>query len=240
MAVSFTPLSNALASTSNTNSYAGNAGTPASGDLLICAVQVSDSTEAGGASFSLSGTWTWNLLTSFTYNGGADTLLIFWAVATAATSTTPTFSCTGDNGSGCIIDCWRITGAEGQTQPYLRQFKTSTGSVANPSITMDTAILTGNGVLAFASNKTNSAAQWTPPTNWTETANHETSYNTPTTSMEAAFRTSGETGTTISWTNANTTQWGIILLEFYVATSGPIALDSNGSMSGFFGGISSV
>lgn len=223
MALAFTALSNATASTSQASSYAGTAGTPASGDLLIAVVQVSDSlpTQLGGAAtFAMTGTWTWTLLYTFQYNT-TDAIAIFYARATAATSTTPTFTCTGDAATGCIIDCWRVTGQEGAGAPYFRQIKTNTGTSANPSVTMDAAILTGNGVLGFASNKTNSATQWTAPGSWTEAANHEVAYNTPTTSLEIATRASGETGSTITWTNANTSAWIVGVIEFYVSGTGP-------------------
>lgn len=235
MAIAFTALSNSTASTSNTNSYAGTAGAPANGDLLIAIVQASDtvSTRDGGAgAFTMTGQWTWTLLQTYTYNSGADSIAIFWAKATGTTSTTPTFDCTGDNASGCVVDCYRITGQEGVDQPYIRQIKTNTGTSANPSVTMDTAVLTGNGVLGFASNKTNNAAQWTAPGSWTEPANHEVAYNTPTTSMQTCNRASGETGTTITWTNSNTTAWIVGVIEFYVSGSGPAVSDpSTGSFS---------
>lgn len=240
MALSFTALSNQTASTSNTNSYAGTAGTPASGDLLIAIVMVSDSVatvDGGAGAFAMTGTWTWNLLYTFRWNTNLDTVAIFWARATAATSTTPTFTCVGDNGTGCIIDVWRVTGQEAEGAPYFRQIKTNTGNTANPSVTMDSAILTGNGVLGFGCNLTNSAAQWTAPTSWTEAANHETTYNTPPHSMEIATRASGETGTTITWTNANTTNWIVGVIEFYVAGTGPT---SELGASGYFGGNSSI
>ena len=235
MAIAFSALSNSTASSSNTSSYAGTAGTPTTGDLLIAIVQVSDSvsTMNGGAgAFAMTGTWTWTLHYTFTYNSGADSIAIFSAPATAGTSTTPTFTCTGDAGSGAVVDCFRITGAEGVNQPYIRQIKTNTGTSANPSVTMGSAILTGNGVLGFASNKTNSATQWTAPTSWTEAANHEVSYTSPTTSLQTCTRASGETGTTITWTNSNTTAWIVGVIEFYVAGTGPsIAEPSTGVLN---------
>ena len=209
MAVTFTQLAAASASTSNTSSYAGTAGTPAAGDLLLCFVIASDTVAAGTMT---GGGWTWNKLTSFTKNGGLDTLYVFWAFATAATSTTPTFDCTGDNATGCIIYCLRVTGSGGTS---IRQMNTNTGSTANPSVTMPYAILTGNGVVGFVVNGTNSAVQFTAPTSWTENA--ETSYNTPPNGGEVASRASGETNTTITWTNANTTAWGAIVIELWAS-----------------------
>lgn len=231
MALAFTALAAATASTSNTNSYAGNAGTPSSGDLLICFVSAQTTVAAG----AMTGQWTWNLLTSFTKNSGADTIYVFWARTTGTTSTTPTFDCTGDNATGCIISCIRVTGQEGGGAPYLRQMKTATGSTANPAVAMDTAILTGNGCLGFCANGTNSAVQFTAPSTgggWTEV--HEVSHTNSPHGATTVSKVSGETGSTITWTNSNTTAWGAIILEFYVSGTGPIMLDDPGA-SGFFG-----
>jgi hypothetical protein len=227
MALAFTSLAAASTDTSNTSSYAGTSGNPANGDLLIACAMVSDTVAAGSMS---GGGWTWNKLTSFTKNSGLDTFYIFWARATGTTATAPTMDVTGDNGTGASIHCWRVTGQEGGGAPYLRQMKTATGSSANPAITMDSAILTGNGCISFVCNGTNSAAQFTAPTSWaTAIAN---SYNTPTNGLASSSRASGETGSTITWTCANTTAWGLILMEFYVSGTCAVPLDGACGVSG--------
>lgn len=225
MAVAFTSLAAVSTSTSNTSSYAGTAGTPANGDLLICGVLVSDSTVAGGA-WTMSGAWTWTRFFDFTFNGGLDTIALFWARATAATSTTPTVDVTGDNGTGACLHCWRVTGADGAGTPYCRQIKTNTGSSANPSVTMDAAILTGNGVFSFAGNGTNSTTQWTNPSGWA--SDLENAFTSPTHGFASASRGSGETGSTITWTNANTTAWGVVVVEVYVSGTGITPIDCPG------------
>lgn len=216
MAVAFTQLAAGSADTSNTNSYAGNAGTPASGDLLICFVSAATTVAAGTLT---GGGFTWRRLTSFTKNAGADTIYVFWTIATSATSTTPTFDCTGDNAAGCIIYCLRVTGDSANLRPYFRQIATATGSSANPAVTMNFAILTGSGVCGFCSNGTNSSTQFTQPSGWAE--NSEVAYNTPPNSGQTSSRTSGETGSTITWTNANTTAWGAIVIEIGLEPSVP-------------------
>ena len=123
----------------------------------------------------MTGTWTWTKLTSFTFNGGLDTIYVFWAIATAATSTKPVFSCAGDSATGCIIYTLRITGQDAGGAPYIRQMKTATGNTANPSVTLDNAVLTGNEVVGVACNKKNSSTQWTAPASWSE--NSEGTYN---------------------------------------------------------------
>jgi len=232
MPLAFTALAAATASTTNAATYAGTAGTPVAGDLLICFVMAS-----GNTAGTMSGTFTWTRLTSFTKNTGADTIYIFWAYAATATSTTPTFNSSSGNCTGCIISCVRVTGGEGVRQPYLRQISPpTTSAVVNPVVTFNAAPLTGNGCLAFATNGVNSATQWTAPTSWTEL--HEVAYGTPANSGQTCYRVSGETSSALTWTNANTgSPSGLIALEFYNAGTGPTPDDT---ISGFFGNISSI
>lgn len=232
MPLAFTALAAASATTTNASSYNSNAGTPAAGDLLICFVLASGNTNG-----SLSGTFTWTRLTSFTKNSGADTIYIFWAYAATATNTTITFTSSSGNCTGCIISCVRVTGGEGVRQPYLRQISPpTTSAVVNPVVTFNTAPLTGNGCLAFATNGVNSTTQWTAPTSWTEVS--EVAYGTPNNSAQTCFRASGETSATLTWTNANTgSPSGLIALEFYNAGTGP---NPDNNISGFFGNITSV
>lgn len=203
----------------NQASHTGTAGTPASGDLLIAIIAVSGNTAVG----TMSGAWTWTFLTSYTKNAGADTVFVFYAYASAATSTTPVYTISGTS-TGSAMSVLRLTGLEGQTQPYIRQFKTATGTTANPSVTLDAAPLTGNGLVGIASNTTASSVQWTIPTGWTAEI-HETSYATPANSLQSCYRASGATVAAISWTNASTTAWGIMIIEFYVAGAGPTECD---------------
>jgi len=227
MAVAFTQLAAINALTTNTSSYAGTAGTPVAGDLLICFAYISATVAAGSMT---GGGWTWTKLTSFSTGVQSGTLYVFWAYASAATSTTPLMDVSGDNGTGSIIQCFRITGSEGVQVPSIRQFKTNTNAgSANPSVTMDAAIKTENGVIGMSVNATNSATQYTAPTSWTEGGEIGMG-TTPAAGGETAFRASGETNTTITWTNANTTAWAAIVLEINVpqfrSVSGGAAISS--------------
>lgn len=214
--------------TNNAASHTGTAGTPAAGDLLIACVEVTGNTAVG----SMSGAWTWKFLTSFVKNSGADTVYIFYAAATAATSTTPVYTISG-NSTGSAMSVLKVTGIDSVVQPYVRQWKTAVASTANPAVTLDAAVLTGSGVIGIAMNTTNSAAQWTAPASWTEV--HELAYTNPTTSLETCYRASGETGSTITWTNANVTAWGVFVMELWVAGAGRSDANSEYNSSGMFG-----
>ncbi len=208
MAITFTQLATATSSTANTNTYAGNAGTPAANDLLIAMVMASATTATG----TMTGTWTWTKYTSFTLNSGADTIYIFWAYASAATSTTPTFDCTGDNATSCSIYVYRVTGLESQKALSPVRFKTNTASTANPSVVMGSAIDSRNGCFGMCANGTNSSVQFTTPSGWAEDS--EVGMGTaPTGGVTYNSRASGETASTITWTNSNTTPWGAFVME---------------------------
>lgn len=223
MPMSCTQLAAGSANTNNNQTtHAGNSGSPAAGDLLIAIVQVSGNTVAG----SMSGTWRWTFLTSFTKNSGADTVYIYWAYASAATLTAPVYNISG-NSTGSAMIVLRLTGLEGQQVPSVRQMVSAVASTANPAVTLNYAVNTNNGVIGIATNTTNSSTQWTMPTGWTAEVT-ELAYNTPGTSLQVCYRTSGETGRTITWTNANTTAWGVMVIEFWVprfrSTGGGMAL----------------
>lgn len=208
MAIAFTTSTAGTNSTSNTTSYAGSASTPAAGDLLLCFVTSSDTVATG----TMTGAWTWTLLKSFTFNGGTDTVYVFYAYADSATSTTPTFDCTGDTATGAIVYWLRVTGNYGQKTPSIRQFKTATGSGVNPSVTLDYAPLSGNGCVGVYGKKTISGTG-SSPGSWT-TASSLT-YSTPTTRQVVSCRASGETSSTITWTQADAGNWGVLVLELW-------------------------
>lgn len=235
MALAFTALAAANASTANqSTAYLGNAGTPVANDILVCYVMCSGRNAVGTLS---GGGWTWELLTGFTKNAGADFVSVWYAYATAATSTTPSYL-PGGAATGCIISCVRVTGQEGTNVPYVRQSASNVGATINPTLVFGAAPLTGNGILAFAGNQTNNTAQWTAPASFTEIS--EVAYNTPANSTETVQRASGQTNATLTWTNANTTGWWIVGIEFYVAGTGPTEPYESGSGTGVSGGIFSI
>jgi len=210
MAIAFNALANMSTSTAGAESYAGTAGTPAAGDLLICMVAATATTAAGG----MTGQWTWTKLTSFTYNSGVDSMYVFWAYASAATATTPTFTCTGDAATACEIYCLRVTGSSGIQVPCICQFKTATGASTNPPVTMYGAINTNNGCISLvAENGTQSSGStFTAPTGWGAAVQAGTG-TSPRHATAVSSRVSGETGSTITWTKADSSPWGLIVME---------------------------
>jgi hypothetical protein len=236
MALAFTALAAANANTTNqSTAYAGNAGTPVANDILICYVMCSGNVTVGTLS---GGGWTWNLLVSSLKTSGADIISIWYAHATAATSTTPSYL-PAAAATGCIISCVRVTGQEGTNVPYIRQIARGAASTANPTAVFGVAPLTNNGILAFATNLTNSTAQWTAPASFTEIS--EVAYNTPANSLETVSRGSGQTVATLTWTNAQVTAWVTYAIEIYTSGTGPTEPNDFGfNSAGFFGGINTL
>ena len=232
MAVTFTQLAIGTASTANqSTAYLGTAGTPAAGDLLIAFIVAAGNTTIGTLS---GGGFTWNVLTSAALST-THFVSIWWAAAPTATSTTLSYLPSAA-ATGCILYCVRVTGTANQLSATVGQALqqaavTATGTTAAEAFTFGANTTAGNGVLAFASNLTNSATQWTPPTGFIEMT--ELAFNTPTTSGEVAQLANVITpATTYTWTNANTTQWRVFGVEFAAAQA--TTFDPMG-MLGFFG-----
>jgi hypothetical protein len=223
-------------STSNTNSYASASFTPAANDLLVVFI-VADGTTTAAATMTDSQGLGFVKISDVAFNAGADHVYCFIAQKLAANSAmTVTFDCTGDNATGANIYVARVSGGEGI---YWRQVSSGSGAAgATPAVAMADAFITSNGGIACVGNGANPAAL-TPPASWTETNGVDTGHATPPTGQECPNRTSGETGSTITWGGTSGTAWGAIVIELYVAGNGIIAPDPFG-MNGFFGGSSSV
>jgi hypothetical protein len=229
MAISFASLSTAFAATTNqSTAYTGTAGTASAGDILIAFVSVSGNTTAGTMA---GGSLTWTLVTSASKNAAADFCLVYWAYVASTVSVTPSYTPSAA-ATGCTIDVVRVVGSTGTSGALnlVQAAATATGTTANPTIVFGAATNTNSGILLFGANGTNSSTQWTAPTGFTEL--QEVAYNTPANSSESAYRISGGTATTYTWTNANTTSWRTFGLEFAAAQA--TTFDPMGMM-GFFG-----
>jgi len=229
MAVSFTLLSTPVASTANqSTAYTGTAGTAQAGEVLISFASVSGNTTAGTMA---GGSLTWTLVTSGLKNTNADFCAVYWAYAASTVSVTPSYTPSAA-ATGCIIIVTRVAGATSTSSALnlTQTAVTATGTTANPTITFGAATNTSNGVLVLVANGTNSTTQFTAPTGFTELS--EVAFNTPTNGAEVAYRISGATATTYTWTNANTTSWRSFGLEF---TAVPVTSFDPMGMMGFFG-----
>jgi hypothetical protein len=108
---------------------------------------------------------------------------------------------------------FKVSGAD-RVAPIVQK-KTAATTGANPTVTLDAAMQTGNAYIAgFGCPR--SPPTSTPPASWTETA--DAGYSTPTAGATGAFRVNGETGTSITFTSASVA-YGMIGVEIKAAAA---------------------
>lgn len=237
MAMALVQLAAATNTSTDASAYTGTAGAPAIGDLVVMVFYVTgySTNNTGRIPTITGGGYTWNLeQTLVTGTGGADRVFIASAIATSVTSITPVITCFGVC-TGCIMKGFRLTGLEGQSQLYIRQSATATGSTANPVITLPNAALTGNGMFGVIVNLSN-ALNFSAPAGWT--SQFEVPIQTPAADIMVFYRVSGFTGTSVNVTSALTVLWNAIVMELYNVGTGPT--DNSGISRGMFNGISSI
>lgn len=233
-AVGITEVTPDVASSTDGTTYSTAAFGPANNAILVAWVAASGTVDAGSLSTSTGGL-SWNKIADVVYNS-VNTLYVFWAYtgASAPGSVTVTFTCPGDAATGAIIAVEEVTGADLVTGNPIRQFKTNSGSSSNPTVTMDAAMVAGNGDLAAFGRPANPPGAVSPGGGaWSEIA--DTGYTTPSNGMSAAH-TVGDTASAITFTD-DAGNYGIIGIEIYASGAGPGPGDSFDpfGMSGFFG-----
>ena len=209
-----------IVSTSNATTYDFGSFTPTANSLLVCVAVVSATVAAGSMSTVSGTTLTWNQETTF--DGGGDRFYLYWAkVGSSVSASVYRINVTGDAGTGCFGYMLTFTGYDSKRANPIRQFAANSGlGTANANVTFSDAMNTNNGYAALWSgglSSSNPANVSTPPTSWTEIGDN--GYGSPTRNASCAFRAGGETGTTITFTNA-TASWGCVGFEVY-ADTGP-------------------
>lgn len=199
----------AISTTTDATSFSTSSFTPSANAVLTVALRMPN---ALFATHTVSGgglTWTkMNINPS-----GASCNDVWWAVTGGSPSSmTITIATNGVSATACLATILEFTGAD--VASPIRQSKGVSGSGANPSITLDNALLTNNGYAGtVGTGQTNVI---TEPGSWTEA--DELNVSTPTTRLESAYRATGETGSTITWTMTNTS-WVVMAFEVNKASS---------------------
>lgn len=204
--------------------------TPTVGDLIVAVGGKGGLIEGSGRTFSdnnSGGAGTYSLVSSATTTAAFGTSLnvyIRTSLIAAATSTTFSEALNGASDGGGGVALFRISGMTQTGLSAVVQTKNINNQAAStPSLTMDAAISTANAVIGGIINQTNGTANTAPPTGWTE--GWDLGFNTPTTGWEGAFRSSGETRTTIPWTAASPSAWGAWIIELDASGGGGGATD---------------
>jgi hypothetical protein len=207
-----------LASTSNATSYAMDAFKPVPHSTLVCFVFATGTVAA--APTMTGGGLTWTRLTPNQLYNAVDTAYAFWARAGPnPASCTPTFDCTGDGATGVNMMLWSVEGADPVTS--IVQSKQAAATGANPTLTFAAAMKAVNAYVSGFACQTN-PPNGTAPANWTRNVN--IGYNTPTSGACGASRVNGESGTTVTWTQASS-NYAIWAVE--IAVAAPLVVPSD-------------
>lgn len=213
MAINITRPVAPIASSANVTSYATASFTPTANAFLVVLVFATATTATGSVmGFGLN--W-------YKYNSGAisgSTLYIFWAKTGASVSAdVVTFDCTGDAATGCFIVVHEATGDDQFTRIPIRQSVFNAASSTNANGTFASALDTNNGyIAAYAGGLT--AGVSTVPTGWTQSSDGDIS--NPTANFFSARRSTGESGSTVTFTNPST-GWLFVGVEIYADGLGP-------------------
>lgn len=213
MAIAISEPTPEVATTTNTDTLATAAFTPAANSVLVAIVHALDSVLPTPTFTDSEGAWT--LKTVFNWPTGdlAHCSYVFWRkVGGSPVSIQPTFDCTGDPFIGCAIHPFQAIPDVLVAGDPIRQVAVNDSALtpsANPSVTFASALKTANGYVASMSRE---AVGVTPPTSWTETAEH--TITAPGQCFWGAYRAGGETGTTITATAA-AEHWAMLAVEVY-------------------------
>ena len=198
------------ATTTNAETYAFTAFTPAAGDLIVAMARAGATAVAGDMTSDVGITFT--KLDHVLYNASGARVYVFVANEFAtAVSTTLTFTCTGDAADGCVRMAARVSGMSRTGLAAVRQYKKQENAAAGtPAPAFDAACLTTNPTIACMGNLSNPAGM-TQPSGWTERA--DSGHTNPTSGGYYASRDSGFTGTTVTWGSASATDFGAMIIE---------------------------
>src|SRR3990167_3549978 len=204
--------------------------TPALNDLIV--VVAAASGMAGGDNISVADNNS-DGLGAYTriaraLGGGTTGMLDIWirnSKVGSATSTTFTATITGDTGGGLTV--LKVTGMSRAGSSASKQFADEDSQTENPpTCVFPAAALTANACIGAIFGEDNPIAL-TQPSGWSETT--DTGWASPTSGIHVTFRSSGETGQTISWSGGATTDHCDVLVE--LDTSANI-VDADGSSAG--------
>lgn len=161
-----------------------------------------------GAVTPAGGGLTWTLIASQIFNT-TDCIYAYRAFTGAGPVTLSPNVLLSSNATGCCMMAFMWTGAAVGAATPIRQSKTAATTAANPAVTFDLPVMTVNGyMMAFGMPRNPPTSA--PPASWTEIA--DTGYATPAAGASGAFRVTGETASTFTFTSSSAA-YGIIGVE---------------------------
>lgn len=204
------------------NTTAGNktvTATPAVNDLIVVIAAASGTSEANASTTSVSDNNSSGAYTKIAESAaGSSPRISIWIRTTFVGSATSTiFTATQASSSGGGLEVLKATSMQRVGAQAARGFGSNfNASSGTPSVALQQAALTGNGIVGGVTNST-SPGGVTQPASWTSSQN--LGYSTPTTGLSTSFRSSGETSTTITWGGTSASAWRAAVVE--LDTSAP-------------------
>lgn len=206
-------------STSNVATYSMASFTPTANSLLVLMVYATATNPVSPAVTNTGTALTWTLEKAQLV--GTNSYYIFWAkVGPTVSASVITFTCTGDNATGCQMSVHTFTNYNKFRANPIRQslINTATTTSASPAFTFASAPEPSNGYVIGWSG-TRGANASTPPAGWTESV--DLTYNTPTTNFATARRNGGlSSAGPYTFTASASTAWVTMGVEVYVARRG--------------------
>jgi hypothetical protein len=209
-----------------TAAWNSNSFTPTAGSTLVVFIGGAGTIENPASLTSSVGGQTFELFTAIPHSSAAAPNSVLYGyvgtAAASASSQTVTYVEGADPPTGVNYHVYEITGITKLGLSAIRQSATDTGAgLSTPAAAFSVSALTGNPTLGAVHVNNINPATMTPPTNWTEGA--DTGHATPDMGMESCYRNSGFTGTTMTWGNAASGSYGIILVEIDASASSGVA-----------------
>lgn len=208
--------------------------TPALGDLIVIVACNTGRTTAQPPTItdnSTGGHGTYVQVVSSSKNTSADSLWIYVRADSIQSATSTVFTAAQASDSGGGLQVFKITGMTLAALASVRQSASQNNQAAagTPAPAFGVAALTGNPCIGAVFNATNPATM-TPPTSWTESV--DTGYATPTTGIETVFRSSGFTGTTVTWGSTSASAFCDVVAEFSAA-QGALVVQDDEQLKGY-------
>lgn len=218
MAVAISEPTTSVVTTTDGTSLALGSYTP-SADSIQVAICVGKGTLTDAATLTdTEGAWTREAVGQFWDATFLSRMWVFWRKVDASpVAINPTLDTGADGFTAAGIMIFEIIPDVMPSGNPIRQYKfnannSGTTSVS-PTITFNSAPLTGNGLVASAVHATNAADFVEPPTDWTET--RELAVSSPGTGPAGAYRAGGQTTTGVTFTLDSADLWSIFAVEVW-------------------------
>ncbi len=196
--------------------------TPAVGDLIIIGVANTGSSSSIDPSDDKGGTYA--LINSAVKATSADAMRFYVREQLIASASSTVFTHAPGTTTGGGLAVFKVTGATLAGLSAIRQSaKQDNQASGTPAPVFGAAPLTGNAIIGMLFNATNAAAM-TPRTSFTEA--FDIGWATPTTGVEAMYRSSGETSTTQTWGSSSASAFCSIVVEIWDQSAPTSALNT--------------